>query len=164
MARCRTIIHLIDASQDRDLVADFDAINRELELFDPALGRKSQVVAANKIDLPEARARGEELRKKLKRRKIDVHLVSGATGEGVAELVDATMRALDSAPMPSPLQRDVHPAAPDEAPNAEAVEDERELDSRARARRAPPLTGRRKDGVLKAKAAAQTKKPRSRRT
>src|SRR5207248_2795593 len=90
MARCRTIIHLIDASQDRDLVADFDAINRELELFDPALGRKSQVVAANKIDLPEARARGEELRKKLKRRKIDVHLVSGATGEGLAELVDST--------------------------------------------------------------------------
>ena len=164
MARCRTIIHLIDASQDRDLVADFDAINRELELFDPALGRKSQVVAANKIDLPEARARGEELRKKLKRRKIDVHLVSGATGEGVAELVDATMRALDSAPMPPPLQRDVHPAPPDEAPKAEAVEDEREIDSRARARRAPPLTGRQKDGVLKAKAAARPTKPRSRRT
>src|SRR5437762_1281982 len=114
MARCRTIIHLIDASQDRDLIADFDAINRELELFDPALGRKSQVVAANKIDLPEARARGEDLRKKLKRRKIDVHLVSGATGEGLAELVDATVRALDSAPMPSPLERDVHPAAPGE--------------------------------------------------
>ena len=164
MARCRTIIHLIDASRDRDLVADFDAINRELELFDPALGHKSQVVAANKIDLPEARARGEELHKKLKRRKIDVHLVSGATGEGVAELVDATMRALDSAPMPSPLQRDVHPTAPDETGNAEAVEDERELDSRARARRAPPLTGRQKDGVLKAKAAARTRKPRSRRT
>ena len=45
-----------------------------------------------------------------------------------------------------------------------AVEDERELDSRARARRAPPLTGRRKDSVLKAKAAARTTKPRSRRT
>ena len=164
MARCRTIIHLIDASQDRDLVADFDAINRELELFDPSLGRKSQVVAANKIDLPEARARGEELRKKLKRRKIDVHLVSGATGEGLAELVDATVNALDSAPMPAPLERDVHPAAPGEAANAEAVEDERELDSRARARRAPPLTGRRKDGVLKDKAAARTTKPRSRRT
>ena len=164
MARCRTIIHLIDASQDRDLVADFDAINRELELFDPALGRKSQVVAANKIDLPEARARGEELRKKLKRRKIDVHLVSGATGEGLDELVDATVQALDSAPMPSPLERDVHPTAPEEVGNTAAVEDERELDSRARARRAPPLTGRRKDGVLKAKAAVRTTKPRSRRT
>src|SRR5947199_72855 len=59
MARCRAIIHLVDAAQDRDLAADFDAINRELELFDPALGRKPQVVAANKIDIPEARERGE---------------------------------------------------------------------------------------------------------
>src|SRR5258706_11581759 len=109
MARCRTIIHLIDASQDRDLVADFDAINRELEIFDPALGRKAQVVAANKIDVPEGRERAEELRKKLKKRKIDVHLVSGATGEGLPELLDATVRALDAAPMPSPLERDVHP-------------------------------------------------------
>jgi GTPase len=163
MARCRTIIHLIDASQDRDLVADFETINRELELFDPALGRKHQIVAANKVDLPEARQRGEELRKKLKRRKIDVHLVSGATGEGLPELLDATMRALDSAPMPAPLERDAHPASPEKAVGI-LVEDERELDSRARARRAPPLTGRRKDGVLKARSAAQVKKPRSRRT
>ena len=106
MARCRAIIHLIDASQDRDLSADFDAINRELELFDPALGRKPQVVAANKIDIPEARERGEALRRRLKRRRIAVHLVSGATGEGLDALLDATVRALDSAPMPAPLERD----------------------------------------------------------
>ena len=109
MARCRAIIHLIDASQDRDLAADFEAINRELELFDPALGRKPQIVAANKIDIPEARERAQALRKKLKRREIDVHLVSGATGEGLEELLDATMRALDSAPVPAPLERDAHP-------------------------------------------------------
>src|ERR1700716_544928 len=122
MARCRTIIHLIDASQDRDLVADFDAINRELELFDPALGRKSQVVEANKIDLPEARARGEELRKQLKRREIDEHLVSGATGEGVAGPLHATIRALSFVRRPSPLPPDDGLPRPDEAPNAEAVE------------------------------------------
>src|SRR5438132_27715 len=109
MARCRAIIHLIDASQDRDLAADFEAINRELELFDPALGRKPQIAAANKIDIPEARERAQALRKKLKRRKIDVHLVSGATGEGLEELLDATMRVLDSAPVPAPLERDAHP-------------------------------------------------------
>jgi GTPase len=109
MARCRAIIHLIDASQDRDLADDFEAINRELELFDPALGRKPQIVAANKIDIPEARERAQALRKKLKRREIDVHLVSGATGEGLEELLDATMRALDSAPVPAPLERDAHP-------------------------------------------------------
>jgi GTPase len=109
MARCRAIIHLIDAAQDRDLAADFDAINRELELFDPALGRKPQVVAANKIDIPEARERAEALRRKLKRRRIDVHLVSGATGEGLDALLDATVRALYAAPIPAPLERDSPP-------------------------------------------------------
>jgi len=56
MARCRTIIHLIDASQDRDLVRDFDAINRELELFDPRWGA-SRRCAANRSTSPR-RARG----------------------------------------------------------------------------------------------------------
>ena len=106
MARTRAVIHLIDASQDRDLAADFDAINRELALFDPALGRKPQIVAANKIDIPDARQRAEGLRETLKRRGIDVHLVSAATGEGLSELLDATVRELDSAPLPAPLERD----------------------------------------------------------
>ena len=161
MARTRAIIHLIDASQDRDLVADFDAINNELTLFDPALGRKPQIVAANKIDLPEARERADELRKKLKKRKIDVHAISGATGEGLDELLDATVRALDAAPMPAPLERDVNPL-PAAVEEAMPVVDEREIDRRERQERAPPLTGRMKDGVPKAKAAAAAgKKPRA---
>src|SRR5437763_3262968 len=148
MQRCRVIVHLIDAAAPgRDLLADFDAIIRELELFDPALGRKAQVVAANKIDVPEARERGEGLRKQLKRRKVDVQLISGATGEGVDALLDAVVRALDAAPMPAPLERDVHPATAEgtgEEKNAR-LEDERERDRREREQRAPPLTGRQKD-------------------
>jgi GTP-binding protein len=163
MARCRAIIHLIDASQDRDLVADFDAINRELELFDPALGRKPQVVAANKIDITSARARAQDLRKKLKRRKIEVLPISGATGEGLPELLDATVRVLDSAPTPAPLERDVHPVPFKEPPHGGAVEDERELVSRARAGRTLMPTRRRKDRVPTARAAAPAKKSRSRR-
>ena len=160
MARCRTIIHLIDASQDRDLVADFDAINRELTLFDAALGRKAQVVAANKIDLPEGRERAEELRKALKKRKVVVHLVSGATGEGIPELLDAAVRALDAAPMPAPLERDVNPIPEPRAQRDKSIVDEREVDRRERETRAPPLTGREKDGVLKVRAAKlKGKKP-----
>ena len=42
----------------------------------------------------------------------------------------------------------------------EKIVDEREVDSRAREERAPPLTGRQKDGVFKVKAAARAgKKP-----
>src|SRR5437016_1828172 len=88
MARTRAVIHLVDASQDRDLVADFDAIHRELELFDPALGRKPQIVAANKIDIPDARERAQGFRKMLEGRKIGVQLISGATGEGVPVVLD----------------------------------------------------------------------------
>ena len=162
MARCRTIIHLVDAAQDRDLVADFDAINRELTLFDAALGRKAQVVGANKIDLPEARERAEALRKALKKKKIAVHLVSGATGEGIPELLDATVRALDEAPLPAPLERDTNPVAAPGPSRAEPIVDEREIDRREREERAPPLTGRQKDGVPKQKAAAKAgQKPRA---
>jgi GTP-binding protein len=157
MARCRAIIHLIDASQDRDLLADFDAINQELTLFDPALGRKTQIVAANKVDVPEARERAEALVKKLKRRKIQVHLVSGATGEGLPALLDATVMALDRAPVPVPLERDVNPTAPSR--KKEKLEaDERAEAAQEREERAPPLTGRQKDGVFKATAAAREKR------
>ena len=157
MARCRTIIHLIDASQDRDLVADFDAINKELTLFDSALGRKVQIVTANKIDVPEGRERAEELKKKLKKRKIEVHLLSGATGEGLPELLDATVRALDLAGIPAPLERDSNPTLPAFEPKIrlEAEGDERAEDQAAREGRAKPLTGRQKDGVFKAKAKAR---------
>src|SRR3954470_13633698 len=166
MARTRAVIHLIDASQDRDLVADFDAINNELTLFDRALGRKTQVVAANKIDVPEARERAEALQKKLKRRKIEVHLISGATGGGMEPLLDAVVRALDSAPLPSPLERDLgQPLAAPAAEPEPRLEDERERDRREREERAPPLTGRQKDGMPKLKAAGERgKKPRSKRT
>jgi GTPase involved in cell partitioning and DNA repair len=138
MQRCRAIVHLIDAAAPgRDLLADFDAINRELELFDPALRRKAQVVAANKIDVPEARERAQDLAKKLKRRKIPVHLVSGATGEGLPELLDAMVRALDAAGLPQPLERDLHAdEAADEEPTR--VEDEREIDRKEKEERAPP--------------------------
>jgi len=127
MQRCRAMIHLVDASQDRDLVTDFEAIRKELVLFDPALGRKEQVVAANKVDVPEARERAEALRKKLARKKIRVHLISGATGEGTEQMLDAVVGALDRAALPQPLDKDLapEPEETDEAP-------ERLIDDRAR--------------------------------
>jgi GTP-binding protein len=144
MQRCRVIIHLVDAAApDRDLVADFDAINRELSLFDPALGRKAQVVVANKVDVPEGRERALEFRKKLKRRKIAVHLASGATGEGLPEVLDATVRALDAAGFAQPFDHDRLDQLPESSTEEQAqLEDEREVDRQEKSARAPPA-GRR---------------------
>ena len=109
MQRCRVIIHLVDASLlsgERDLVGDYDAINRELTLFDPALGKKAQIVAVNKLDVSEARPRAQAFAEALEARSVRVHQISGATGEGLPALLDAVVGALDQAGPPEPLQAD----------------------------------------------------------
>ncbi|HTN51806.1 MAG TPA: GTPase ObgE [Anaeromyxobacter sp.] len=97
--RCRVLVHLVDGASPepgRSPKADLDAIDRELALHSPELARKPQVVAVNKVDVPEARAAGEKLRKLLGRRKrpVPVHLLSAVTGEGLQELLDAVGREL----------------------------------------------------------------------
>jgi len=58
--RTRVLIHLIDGSAP-DPLADFSQVNSELALFDANLSRKKQVVAVNKIDLPEVSRRWKEI-------------------------------------------------------------------------------------------------------
>ena len=58
-------------------------INRELELFDPELGDKPQIVVANKIDLPAGKERAKLLAKKLPKAYQPLHAISAATTEGV---------------------------------------------------------------------------------
>jgi GTP-binding protein len=89
--RTRGLLHLlsVDAGEGRDPVADFDAINAELEKFDPEVAKRPQIVAMAKADLPEVREAWTKAKRRFARRKIDLKLVSAATGEGVRELVFA---------------------------------------------------------------------------
>jgi GTP-binding protein len=53
--RTRILIHLLDAQNidpQRPLVA-YETVNRELKFFNPQLHQKPQIVALNKMDLPE---------------------------------------------------------------------------------------------------------------
>ncbi len=89
--RCRLLVHLVDCSADepgRTPLGDLDAIDRELALYSPDLPKKPQIVAGNKVDLPEARARFEKLRRALKRRGVEALPVSAATGEGLEAVLD----------------------------------------------------------------------------
>jgi len=89
LSRTAVLIHLLDIGDPtgRDPVADYDAINHELECFDPELAAKPQIVAANKIDLTEARERLPEVRARFAQRHVEIHAISAATGEGVRELM-----------------------------------------------------------------------------
>jgi GTP-binding protein len=89
--RTRALLHLItlDPGEGRDPMADWEALNAELAKFDPELARRPQIVALSKADLPEARDAYKKLKPRFKRKKVDLHLVSAATGEGVKELAIA---------------------------------------------------------------------------
>ena len=113
LARTAVLVHLLDVSglSGRDPVADFDAINRELSLASRPLAGKRQIVVAGKLDLAETRARLPEVRDALAARGIELHAVSGATGEGTKELMRvvgeavragrASVRAGDDAAAPA---------------------------------------------------------------
>lgn len=93
------LIHVI-RGDSVDPIGDFVAINQELELFNPILANKTQVVVLNKIDLPEVRDQQVELLKQL--RKVAGHTrvipISAATGENVRDLMVRTKKLVDALP------------------------------------------------------------------
>jgi GTP-binding protein len=97
VSRTSVLIHLLDAArlQEEDPLADWRALNRELELFDPALAAKPQIVVANKIDLPEARETAALLNEKFGALSVPFHAISAATHEGLRELTFAIARKLE---------------------------------------------------------------------
>jgi GTP-binding protein len=65
--RTKVLIHLLDGLAE-DPVLDYAQINSELALFDPELSRKPQIVAFNKIDLPDVQARWKDIENRLKKK------------------------------------------------------------------------------------------------
>jgi GTP-binding protein len=94
--RTRVLVHLLDATAgpDRTPLRDFDAINRELELFDPELARRPQVVVLNKLDLPDVQDALKKLTASFARRKVRLHTISAATGAGVEPLLEEVWKVL----------------------------------------------------------------------
>src|ERR671922_2703604 len=100
--RTSLLIHLIDPSQmdGQDPLSNWRTINRELELFDPELIGKPQLLVANKMDLPEARQKAKLLEKRLPAACQPLHKISAATGEGVKLLVQQLGIKLDEIRQP----------------------------------------------------------------
>jgi GTPase len=92
--RTRVLVHVLDASSD-DPLAGYHTVRRELQLYDARLLERPEVIALNKIDLAEARERAGSLRSAFD--GLLVLPVSGATGEGTRELLQALLRLLNEA-------------------------------------------------------------------
>lgn len=97
--RCRMIVHVVDisGSEGRDPFEDFDKINRELELFNPELADKPQIVAGNKCDVASAE-QIEAARTYFEEKGIPFFPIAAATGHGVDELVGHVASRLSELP------------------------------------------------------------------
>jgi GTP-binding protein len=99
LERTKVLVHLVDVSSGsgRDPVVDMDVIGRELELFAPELAAKPQIVAANKIDAVDDPERVRAVEARASALGLPFFRISGVTGAGVAELLEAVWRALAAA-------------------------------------------------------------------
>jgi GTP-binding protein len=96
LERTRVLVHLLDASaiEPRAPMKDFDAINRELALFDAALAKRPQLVVLNKADLPDVEEAREALTAAFARRKIRLLVISAATGAGLDALLEEIWKVI----------------------------------------------------------------------
>jgi GTP-binding protein len=101
--RTRVLIHLLDGAAPSPL-ADFSQTNSELALFDEQLAAKPQVVAVNKLDLPEAQAQWPVLKAELERRGYEAYPISALTRQGVREVLYRAAQRLAEAPAPPAVE------------------------------------------------------------
>jgi GTP-binding protein len=89
--RTRVLIHVVDISgfEGRDPVEDYRAVNKELRSYSPAVARKKQVIALNKMDLGGAK---ENLKRFKKLVKKEAFPVSALNKQGLEELIDAVAK------------------------------------------------------------------------
>lgn len=96
ISRTKALIHLIDGTAE-DPLADYSQINAELALFEPQLGKKPQVVAVNKQDLPQVRANWDRLSSGFAALEVEAQPVSVLARSGLSDLLNAASRLVDRA-------------------------------------------------------------------
>ena len=87
--RTKLILHIVDASgiEGRDPVDDFYKINKELKKYSERIARRTQILVANKIDLPEAEANLPRLKALAKKEGLKFFAISAAAHTGLRELI-----------------------------------------------------------------------------
>ena len=101
--RTRLLLHVIDAagSEGRDPVEDFEQINRELQKYGD-LAARPQIVAANKMDLPDGETGFQMLRDHIAGR-CPLFPVSAAAHQGFDALMDCVADTLAALPPAAPF-------------------------------------------------------------
>jgi GTP-binding protein len=95
--RCAVVLHLVDGTLD-DLVGAYCAIREELAQYGHGLAEKTEIVGLNKSDALDPETMGAKCRRlqQAVRPGTQVHPLSGVTGAGVPNVVEAVLAAVSA--------------------------------------------------------------------
>lgn len=104
--RTKVLVHVIDmaGSEGRDPYEDWKQINEEIKLYRQDLEHRPQIVAANKMDLPDAEEY-LELFKEQVGPDVPIYPISAATRQGLRELLFAVADLLDQVEREAPAEQ-----------------------------------------------------------
>ncbi|MFD2670472.1 GTPase ObgE [Marinicrinis sediminis] len=100
--RTRVILHVIDmaATEGRDPFDDYLKINDELYRYNDKLAERPQIIAANKMDVPEAEEQLVQFKQKLAEQGGDTRIfpISAVAQQGVRDMIYHLAELLDQLP------------------------------------------------------------------
>ncbi len=93
--RTKVIAHIIDMSgvEGRDPIEDYKVINKELNDFNEKLGKKPQIIIANKMDIEGAKENLERFKKEVKEK---VYEISAINSTGLDDVLVAIADLLEN--------------------------------------------------------------------
>jgi len=93
--RTKLLIYLLDGSSPA-AIEDFNTLDEEIALY-KSLAKKPKIVAVNKMDLPEARARLPQIKQHFARSEAPVFYISALSGQAVLEFTRKAMEMVEQA-------------------------------------------------------------------
>ena len=98
--RTKVFIHVVDAAalEGIDPIENIEKINAELAKYNEELIKRPMVIAANKMDIPEANENFEKIKEVYEAKGIQVFPISAATNNGLDELLGAVANILKDYP------------------------------------------------------------------
>lgn len=104
--RTRMLVHVIDMSgiEGRDPIEDYRIIRGELSSYSEDLAKLPQIIAANKMDIPEAEENLKRFKKEIK--GVKIFPCSAAARQGIGAILDECVGMLKVLPKPQPLRFD----------------------------------------------------------
>ena len=124
--RTRLLLHIVDVSgiEGRNPIEDYDTICREMELYNPELANRPQIVVANKTDIITDHAVYEQFCAEIKDRGLELFEISAATKKGTRELMLYVSGKLKELPVPEfDVEEDIN-AEPAESDDTFTVRNE----------------------------------------